>query len=79
MSSTRARHREPGSQPGGAVIKASEFTGNAVGVIHTAGAKPHKLAGKDTPLTPVLRTLVLRPGTPWDDDVKVRIALLLAG
>ncbi len=62
MSSTRARHREPGSQPGGAVIEASEFIGDAVGLIRTAGAKPPKLADKDTSLAPVLRTLVLRPG-----------------
>ena len=36
------------AHPVGAVIKASEFTDNAVGLIHTVGAKAHKLADKDT-------------------------------
>jgi hypothetical protein len=59
------------------VIKASDVTGNAAGLIHTTGPKLEKLAGKYAPLAPVLRELILRPGTPLDPDVKTRIAAQL--
>jgi hypothetical protein len=60
--------------PWARVIKASDFTGNAVGIIHTTGPKLAKLAGKYGPLVPALRELILRPDTPLEPDVKDRIA-----
>jgi len=55
-------------------IKASDFTDNAVGIIHTTGPKLSKLAGKYGPLVPALRELILRQDTPLDNDVKDMIA-----
>jgi hypothetical protein len=65
------------ASPWARVIKASDFTDNAVGLIHTTGPQLGKLAGKYAPLVPVLRELILRPGTPLDDDVKEHIAAQL--
>jgi HD domain len=62
------------ASPWARVIKASDFTDNAVGLIHTTGPKLEKLAGKYAPLVPVLKELIMRPGTPLDTDVKKRIA-----
>jgi hypothetical protein len=59
------------------VIKASDFTDNAVGIIHTTGPKLPKLARKYGPLVPALRALILRPDTPLDADVKDLIAAQL--
>lgn len=73
-SSTRARHRQPARQPWARVIKASDFTDNAVGLIHTTGPKLSTLASKYRPLVPVLREFILRPDTPLDSDVKLMIA-----
>jgi hypothetical protein len=56
------------------VIKASDFTGNAVGIIHTTGPRLSKLASKYGPLVPALRELILRPDTPLEADVKDMIA-----
>jgi hypothetical protein len=56
--------------PRARVIKASDFTDNGVGIIHTTGPKLRRLAAKYGPLVPVLRELVSRPDTPLDDDVK---------
>jgi hypothetical protein len=58
------------ANPWARVIKASDFTDNAVGLFHTTGPKVTKLAGKYRPLVPVLRELVLRPDTPLQLDVK---------
>jgi hypothetical protein len=58
----------------GTVIKASDFTDNAVGLFHTTGPKLPKLAGKYRPLVPVLREFVLRPDTPLAPEVKDMIA-----
>jgi hypothetical protein len=60
------------ASPWARVIKASDFTDNAVGLIHTTGPMLPRLAGKYGP--PVLRELILRPDTPLDADVKERIA-----
>ena len=60
--------------PWARVIKASDFTDNAVGLFHTTGPKLATLAGKYRPLVPVLRELVLRPDTPLARDVKQMIA-----
>ena len=59
--------------PWARVIKASDFTDNGVGLIHTTGPKLDSLAAKYAPLVPVLRDLIGRPDTPLDDDVKRRI------
>ena len=58
------------ASPWARVIKASDFTDNAVGIIHTTGPKLAKLARKYGPLVPALRALILRPDTPLDADVK---------
>ena len=52
------------------MIKASDFTDNAVGIIHLTGPKLAKLASKYGPLVPALRELILRPDTPLAADVK---------
>jgi hypothetical protein len=62
------------ASPWARVIKASDFTDNAVGIIHLTGPKLAKLAGKYGPLVPALRELILRPDTPLETDVKDMIA-----
>ena len=62
------------ASPWARVIKARDFTDNAVGLFHTTGPKLPELAGKYRPLVPVLRELVLRPDTPLDPAVKEMIA-----
>ena len=62
------------ASPWARVIKASDFTDNAVGLIHTTGPKLARLARKYRPLCPVLRELILRADTPLDSDIKQRIA-----
>ena len=59
--------------PWARVIKASDFTDNGVGLIHTTGPRLHRLAGKYAPLVPVLQDLIARPDTPLDDAVKEHI------
>jgi (p)ppGpp synthase/HD superfamily hydrolase len=61
------------AEPWARVIKASDFTDNAVGLIYTLPRLQAKLARKYWPLVPVLRDLIRRPDTPLADDVKVRI------
>lgn len=61
------------SSPWARVIKASDFTDNGVGLIHTTGPKVDKLASKYAPLVPVLRDLIARADTPLSDQVKERI------
>jgi hypothetical protein len=65
------------ASPWARVIKASDFTGSAVGIIHTTGPKLSKLARKYGPLVPALRELILRPDTPLEADVKDMIAAQL--
>jgi HD domain len=62
------------ASPWSRVIKVSDFTDNAVGLIHTTGPKLSKLARKYRPLVPVLRELILRHDTPLDSDIKQMIA-----
>ena len=62
------------ASPWARVIKASDFTDNAVGLIHTTGPKLSRLASKNRPLVPVLRVLILRPDTPLDSDIYHMIA-----
>jgi hypothetical protein len=59
--------------PWARVIKASDFTDNGAGLIHTTGPRLHRLADKYAPLVPVLRDLIDRPDTPLDDAAKQRI------
>jgi (p)ppGpp synthase/HD superfamily hydrolase len=59
--------------PWARVIKASDFTDNGVGVIHTTGKKARRAATKYRPVTPILRDLVSRPDTPLGEDVKRHI------
>jgi hypothetical protein len=65
------------ASPWARVIKASDLTDNAVGIIHTTEPKLAKLAGKYGPLVPALRELILRPDTPLENDVKDMIAAQL--
>ena len=59
--------------PWARVIKASDFTDNGVGLIHTTGPRLHRLADKYAPLVPVLRDLIARPDTPLDAQAKEHI------
>ena len=59
--------------PWARVIKASDFTDNGVGLIHSTGPRLHKLAGKYAPLVPVLRELIARSDTPLDTAAKEHI------
>jgi len=59
--------------PWARVIKASDFTDNGVGLIHTTGPRLRTLAGKYAPLVPVLRELVDLPDTPLDTQAKAHI------
>ena len=61
------------ASPWARVIKASDFTDNGVGLIHTTGPKVEKLASKYAPLVPVLVELIGRADTPLSDDAKARI------
>ena len=47
--------------PWARVIKASDFTDNGVGLIHTTGPRLRTLAGKYAPLVPILRELIASP------------------
>jgi transcriptional regulator with XRE-family HTH domain len=59
--------------PWARVIKASDFTDNGVGLIHTSGPRAAKLARKYAPLVPVLSDLIARPDTPLSAPAKARI------
>jgi HD domain len=59
--------------PWARVIKASDFTDNGVGLIHTTGPRLHRLADKYAPLVPILRDVIGQPDTPLDAEVKEHI------
>jgi hypothetical protein len=61
------------ASPWARVIKASDFTDNGVGLIHTTGPKLNSLAAKYAPLVPIMRDLIARPDTPLSDKVKQHI------
>jgi len=63
--------------PWARVIKASDFTDNGVGLIHTSGPRLRTLAAKYAPLVPVLRDLIARPDTPLDAAAKEHISAQL--
>jgi HD domain len=60
-------------RPWARVIKASDFTDNGVGLIHTSGPRVQTLAAKYAPLVPVLRELISLPDTPLDPPVRQHI------
>ena len=62
------------AHPWARVIKASDFTDNGVGLIHTTGPRVAKLAAKYAPLVPGLRELIARPDTPLSEAVKAHIS-----
>lgn len=62
------------ADPWARVLKASDFTDNAAGLIYTTGPRAERLSRKYLPLMPVLREAILRPDTPLDTDVKNLIA-----
>jgi hypothetical protein len=59
--------------PWARVIKASDFTDNGVGLIHTTGPRLRTLAGKYAPLVPVLQKLIALPDTPLDAAARQHI------
>lgn len=61
------------ANPWARVIKASDFTDNGVGIIHTTGPKLDKLADKYAPLIPTLQELIARSDTPLGDDAKAHV------
>jgi hypothetical protein len=61
------------AQPWARVIKLSDFTDNAVGIVHTRRSKAESVAGKYFPLVDDLRELAGRPDTPLSDEVKAHI------
>jgi hypothetical protein len=61
------------ANPWARVIKASDFTDNGVGLIHTTGPKLERLARKYAPLVPVLKELIAQPDTPLDEQARTRI------
>lgn len=61
------------ANPWARIIKASDFTDNGVGLIHTTGPRAVRLARKYAPLVPVLSSLIARPDTPLSPYVKVRV------
>jgi HD domain len=61
------------ANPWARVIKASDFTDNGVGLIHTTGPRVARLAAKYAPLVPGLRELIARPDTPLSEAAKAHI------
>jgi hypothetical protein len=59
--------------PWARIIKASDFTDNGVGLIHTTGPRVPHLASKYAGLVPVLRELISRPDTPLDEPARLRV------
>jgi HD domain len=59
--------------PWARVIKASDFTDNGVGLIHSTGPRLRQLAGKYAPLVPILRELIDLPDTPLDAPARQHI------
>ena len=61
------------ASPWARVIKASDFTDNGVGLIHTTGPRLRALAGKYAALVPVLQELIALPDTPLDAAARQHI------
>jgi HD domain len=63
--------------PWARVIKASDFTDNGVGLIHTTGPRLRELAAKYAPLVPVLQELITLPDTPLGAPARQHIVAQL--
>jgi hypothetical protein len=61
------------ASPWARIIKASDFTDNGVGLIHTTGPRVPHLASKYAPLVPVLQEMISRPDTPLAEPSRRRI------
>jgi len=61
------------TSPWARVIKASDFTDNGVGLIHTTGPRIRYLARRYTGLVPVLREMISRSDTPLSEPARQRI------
>jgi (p)ppGpp synthase/HD superfamily hydrolase len=61
------------ANPWARVIKLSDFTDNAVGIVWSSADKARRVAPKYFPLVDDLRALAARPDTPLDDEVKRHI------
>jgi hypothetical protein len=59
--------------PWARVIKASDFTDNGAGLIHTTGPRASRLAAKYAPLVPILRELIELPDTPLSAPARQHI------
>jgi hypothetical protein len=66
------------AHPWARVIKASDFTDNGVGLMHTTGPMLARLAAKYAPLVPALQELISRPDTPLSPAAKARILAQLS-
>jgi (p)ppGpp synthase/HD superfamily hydrolase len=60
-------------EPWARVVKLSDFTDNAVGIIHTVGPRLRHLAGKYALAVPLFRDLLARADTPLSPAVKTHI------
>ena len=61
------------ASPWARIIKASDFTDNGAGLIHTSGPRVAYLASKYAGLVPVLREMISRPDTPLGKPAQHRI------
>ena len=61
------------ANPWARVIKASDFTDNGVGLIHSAPDLLSRMATKYRPVVPIMRELIDRPDTPLTDEAKGHI------
>jgi len=59
--------------PWARVIKASDFTDNGVGLIHTTGPRLRRLAAKYAPLVPILKEQIALPDTPLGTPARQHI------
>ena len=59
--------------PWARVIKASDFTDNGAGLIHTTGPRLRRLAAKYAPLVPVLQEMIALPDTPLGNPARQHI------
>ncbi len=61
------------ASPWARIIKASDFTDNGVGQIHTTEWRLEYLARKYAGLVPVLREMISRPDTPLSEAARQHI------
>jgi len=61
------------TNPRAAIIKISDFTDNATGIIYTPQAKAESVAPKYEPLVPEFKQAIASPEVPLSDEVKAHI------